>query len=506
MRKSIRLLAFAVALFAMLGIQSCDSVDKGDVLDCVPYDASVVVYGDLSYVAGQAGVEKGKIGEPLKSILEKYSSRGDLEEMENAAEVSEYFLGDAAFFMNGSKVWFVAAMRDADKFLEYLKKEQDFDLDEEDGVKKAEKNKMCIMVKDNMLFIGGNPDSNKSSDDPEDVKELLDLGDESFASNGKTSKIAEEIREKEYTFYALANLNKLANIADSRDFDQMKAGLSMVYSDPTFISGNMKIGEDGATAEIKVLDSKYEPAKCSLPAGSIDAGALKYAAVPGNTFAAAMDLPSSLVDQICNAASQFLMPEMTALIKCLNGTIAFTSNPAASSKADMMAIMATTNNNADAIKLGDFLQNQMGNMKAQYSGKYLRIVMPGGPAANGDTRYASILGGKPLGCVADLGAMMKNFGLSGDYAELGTLAIYADTADKSLSIKAEWKCKNIVKKTLDLIGNADTIERTLEGFFSKYDTYSYDEPVDTTFGGYDPDYGYTYYDSVAPAVEPDYLY
>lgn len=490
-----------VAMLIMMGIQSCSKVEKGDVLKYVPSDASMVYYGDLSYIAEQAGIKDGKIGNPLKGVLEMY--KADATEIDDAAMLLDCFTGDAAVFMDGQKLWVVAGIKDADPFFKYLEKEQDFDLEDEDGVKKAEKHHICFMVKDNMLFLGGRLDNNKMYDDAEDIKPLLDLGEDSFAENEQTSKMADAASEKGCAFFTLVSLNKISTLADDRDFDQSKTALSMVFSDAAYIYSEANITDDGMTSEAMLLNSKYEPAKCEMPLGTIKAADLKYAAVEGNNIAVALAMPRELIDRICKAAGAFCPTEVVELLRCFNGTIAATLNLAANKPVNTWAAMATAGNNADAMKLGNFVKEGLGSdISAQYTDKYLRVTLPGGGAAKGSTNYASVLDGKVIGVAVDLTSLAKSFSLGGDFKDFGTYVAYGEKKDNSLILKSEWKCKEPVKKLLVLIKNAQAINDVFEAFEDKMDAYYDRSRRASQMSAIDPmDYSYDPY-----ATEPDYLY
>lgn len=505
MRNTFKLLSLLMALVAVAGLQSCSKHDKGDVLDYVPADASVIVYGDLNYVMEKSGIsENGKIGEPLKSVLEQ--NKVDLTEYKKDLAVIKDFTRESALFVQGEKVWVVAGLADAKDLVKYLEKEHDFDVSKENGVQVLYKKGNTMMVKNDMLFCCIDLRKWKPVDNTSAVNELCDLGDESFLNSDNTKELAKQIIESDQTLFALANLGKLSALIDDRDFDQFKTGLSMVYNNPTYIAADLKVSDTGITSTVKVLDSKYAPAKCSLTLGQIDAKTFSYAAVPDNTALIALALPSQLISQITGAASKFLPAPVISAIKCINGTLAMTVNPAADTQRDMFAVAVTTNGNADAVKLGQFVSSIENTLKCSTSDKYLRVVLNGGPAPSGKTDYAASLQGKPAGMVADLGALLSSFGIRGDFSKLGTAAVYADTADGSLSIKGEWKCENPVQRIFDIANNAETIFNALDNYGEKF---SYQEqvyvsaPVDSTFGGYDEDIEFSY-SGYEP--EPDYMY
>lgn len=481
MRKSIKLLGLMIALLAVTALQSCSKHDKGDVLDYVPADASVIVYGDFNYLLEKAGIsEEGKIGEPLKSTLDQ--NNVDLSEHKKELALAKNFTREGVLFLQGQKIWIVLGMNDTKEFINYLEKEEDFDVSTEDGVKILSRKGSDMMIKDDNLFLCVNPRSGKPTENVSGVNDLCKLGDEAFSKAENTEALATGIIEKDNTMFAIANIGKLSGLINDSEFNNFKAGLSMVYNNPTYIASELNLTDDGLTASLKVLDSKYAPAKCSLPLGQIDEKAFTYAAVPGNTAAVALAVPEALINQAATALSSLVPAEIITTLKCINGTIAATFNLSADKPQDMFAVMVTANNNSDAINLGNVIQ-LMGNVKCSTSEKYLRVTYPQGPAPSGNTSYASVLSGKPAGMIIDLSATAKSFGLSGDYSQLGTFAIFADNADGSLSFKAEWKCNDPVQRIFDLANNAEAIMNTMNAFEDKFDAPSsayIDVPLDST--------------------------
>lgn len=510
MRKSIKLLSALTAVLVMLGVQSCSKASKGDVLDFVPADASVIVYGDSEYIMSKSGLKDGKIGEPLQSALDQANC--DYTEAERMLKHASGVTGDAAMFMKGNKLWVIVGLNNASDFYKYLEDEYNFDIEKNDGVVMATKKKESIMFRDNMMFMCYKIDDGKLDDDTSGVKDLCNLGDDSFAESDKTKELADGIKERKSAFFALANFGKLTGLIDDDDFSQFKATLSMAYSNPTYAMFEANINDDGATAELKVLDSDYKPAKSTLPLGSIDTDAFKYAAVPDNSMIAAIDLPAALIKNICTLASKFGVPsEMTDLISCINGTVAFTFNFNAATQTDMYALMLTANNNSDAVKIGNLVAYFDHTLKCSTADKYLRITLQGGPQPSGSTKYAEVLNGKPAGVVYDLSTIAKQAGLGGDLAQLGVLAIYADKSDKSLSLKAEWKCQNPVGKLFEIAKNGETIFDAINNFENKFYKYEPISPVDTTYyseydTGYSSGYSEGGYSDDYYEPEPDYLY
>ncbi len=501
MRKLFKLFNLIVALTALAALQSC-SGDKGKLLEYVPADASIVVYGDFNYVMEKSGISDGKIGEPLRSVLEEQNV--DLSEKKEEIKLVKDFTNEGVLFVSGQKIWVILGLNDTDNFEKYLTKEQDFDLSKESGVTILSKQGDAMMIKDKKLFMCINISKGKPVEEVEAVNNLCKLGRDSFAKSSSTKDLAKKIVEEDHTMFAIANINKVANLVNEREFDQFKMGLSMVYKNPTYICSDLTVNDKGVFASLKVLDSNYKLAECTIPTGQIDTKTFAYASLPGNTATAAIALPSALINQVCNLAGKMAPAEVINILKTINGTAAMTFSVAANSSEEMRAFALTTGSNVDAKKLGDFISQMGPSIKCSTSDKYLRITSKNAPAPSGDTSYANILQGKAAGAVFDLGATAKAVGLGGDYSDLGVASLIADKTEGSLILTFEWKCSNPISKIFSICSNAKEIERTLDSFYDRF----YKEEV--FYGSsYDPMYGSDY--DVAEEeeftyTEPDYLY
>lgn len=503
MRKSIKLLSLLTALLVFMGLQSCTKHKKGEILNYVPADASVIVYGDLNYVLEKSGIaEDGKIGEPLKSILDQENV--DVSEYKKELALLKSFTREAAVFINGEKTWILLSLNNSDDIIDYMKKEEGADADKEDGVTVLTYKHQKAMFKDDVMFLCLDQSSDEFVAQVSKVNDLCDLGDESFGKNEQTEALVQNIKDEDLSLFFVANLGKISAIVNDREFDQFKAGLSMIYNNPTYLSGTLKINDEGISAVMSILDSKYALSKCSIPLGQIDTKVLSYAAVPGNTITYAVDLPTTLINKILGISQKAFPSEVLSLIKCINGTAAATINLAANSKEDMFAVALTANNNSDAVQLGSFIQQLFDPVKCSTSDKYLRVMQPGGCSPSGSTSYANILQGKPGGIAVDLAGLAKSFGLAGDFANVGTFVIYSDTPEGSLVVKSEWKCANPVQRIFDVIKNADAIENALESIEDKF-VSSPSAPLDLP--GYEDEFVEEEdFSEYALPAEPDYIY
>lgn len=487
----MRKLSKFFVLFLALAALTCTSCkkQKGAVLDYVPADASVFFYGDLNYVLEKVGfAEDGSIKEPLRGALEQNGV--DISDYKKEMALVKDFTKDVALFIQNSSLWIVAGMSDQDDMIKFLKDKHNFSEDKEEGVKLVYKDGGTMMFKDNMLFMCFNIKKGKLVSNPSGVKDLCKLGNDSFSKSEKTKALAEKITKGDLTFYGLANFNKIGgmirdfgNYGASEDYDNFKAGLSMIYTNPTYVSLDMKVGDEGVYSTLQVLDSSLKPAKCSINLGQIDTKAIANAAVPNNSIAGAVALPASLINQIKTAFGNAINTEMNELLSLIDGTIAFTANPKATAY-NIFAVAVACKNGADAQKLGSYLPEISRDLDGYTAGNYLRVIRKTGPvSASGNTAYASVLQGKAAGYVMDFGLLAQSMGLSGDFAQLGTTAVYLDTADGSLCLKSEWKCKNPVQRIFDIINNARAIDRALNS--TDFDIMGYEEVYeepDSIFG------------------------
>lgn len=498
-----------LALCVVAALASCSKNKRGDILKYVPADATGMVYFNGEQIVGQAGVKDGKVGEPLKGALESYGvDLSDSDAKDVMEQVSKFTYEGVAFFQ-GKKVWVVAGMKDAKGFMKYLEKEQGFDKDKEDGIEYVSKNKGYLMFKDDMLFMCYNVGKGRPGLDTEGVKELCDLGDESFARNEKTKELAEKIKKGDLSLYALVNIDKVQGIVNDGDFDKIVTGLSAIYNNPKYASLEASVNDKGIVSTLKILDSGYKPAKCSLPVGKIDAGAFPYAAVQGNTMAFAVDVPSSIVNQALSMAGNMLPAQFVSILKGIDGTMAVTVNPNPSNPNDIAAGVVTTTGNQAAVSLGEFVQllaretvpaAYNSSVRCSTSDKYLRISLPGSSPAGGSVQYAAnMLNGKVAGVVVDLNTMVKNAGIGGDFGELGVQALYLEPAEGSLVLKYVWNCADPVAKSIKLA-------QALKGFDGEL-PFGAGIAGAGECGAVAPDSiaayeSYSYYDSVAPEAAP----
>ena len=482
MRKLTKISALLLAMVFMFGFQSCHKYKKGDVLNYVPEDVTLLVYMNTTEVSSQLGVsEDGTIGEPLKGLLEKNGA--DLDELQKGFNLMKDFSNETVVFIKDKKLWGIGGLKSTKNLIKYLKNEKHFDENKEDGVKFFRTGDGTIMIKDNMIFTCLDLEEGKFITNTSGVKELCKLKKSSFGKSEKTKSLAENIVKGDYTLYFLANFNKIAGMARTSEFDQFMSTLSMIYDDPTYATADLKLTDKGIFINAGVLNKNFSPAKCNISLGQIDLSELRYASVQGNNVAVALSLPSQLISQIDAVAGKYLTTEQRTFLNSINGTVGLTLDVTAATKDNAFALMGTATSPAATDNITKFLQ-QLLNNKALFStsGNYIRMYPQGGSAQpSGDISYASALNGKAAGAVADLGAIAQSMGLRGNIADLGTLCVYVDPSNNSLTFKAEWNCSNPIQHLIDLFNHRNQVFDAIDNlsrysFVNKrdYDDYSYD--------------------------------
>lgn len=481
MRKTVKLAIALIAICIVACLSSC-SKSGADALQYVPADATAMAYFDGEMVLGQAGYKDGTVGEPLKGFLEKNGVDVSDEKVKETIKVMSMFTVKGAAFYKNDEVWVILGLKDTKGFIDYLVKEQDFVQDKEDGIVYVEKDKGYIMFKDDMAFACIDLEKGRPVLETDGLKEICNLGDNSFADNEKTSEIAKRIVEERMTLYAIANLDKVQGMVNESDFNNFMIGLSAIFNNPKYASLESVCTEKGSSVTVRVLDKDYKGAKCSLPFGKIDANALPYAAVPDNCVAGALAMPSSMVNKVIDMVGMFMQTEELSMIGKIDGTIAVTCNPKPTNDNDIAALVVTTKGNSDAVALGDYINLNLGSssfpLRCSTSDKYLRVSMKDSSNASGDVKYsAEVLSGKIAGIVIDYNKLVKSVGVGGDFEDLGVCSVYLESVDGSVVLKLDWKCDNPIKKSfkmIELLQNADNLFDNI-GFAQP----RYDIPLDT---------------------------
>lgn len=463
MLKKFKLISLlAVALVLVPALTSCGGKKQGDVLSVVPADAPVILYGNCTETLQQLGIEKNKINDPMKSMLEEAGA--DISELEEKMPDVDMFTKDAVAFIDGHDFWIVAALDDAGKFKKFAE-ENDADITKEDGVEMLELKDAKAILKDDFIFFCMDMDKGEFVADADDVKKLLDLGDESFVKNEKTSGLAKKIIEDKPLFYGLVNLKKLKSIVDDSDYDQALAALGLVIEDVNYVSGQFRLTADGMEAEAMFLDSKLQPAKSNIPLGTIKASDLKYASVPDPVYCAGVALTSKTISAIFDFAAKFgaMDPEIHQILSGIDGTAGLVGSLNAG--PNTLAMMLTCTDNESATTFGQMLAGTSRDMEAKTSGNVLRITEKNGPSATSAPSFASEIDGCVAGGVFDFTAFAKEAGLSGEDAKLGTLAVMLKSENGAPVLRAVWNVKDPIKTLLKIAENADRLDDATERFY-----------------------------------------
>ncbi len=324
LRRAEGLMTALVMMVALLAA-SCSSNNSGDARDLlgtVPSDAGAVIMVNVKDVLEKSGFKvKDGVVTPPAEVSASLDSVADKDQVET---IKALFAGDAGVAFGAAVVFFAdqpyltMILDDPAKTRKFIAEKTGKEFVETDGVELSG----SYAIKGNQLWVAGS-----SAPRPDQINKFATLTEKQSCLS---SKYAESLASLDHDFNAIADFAGLARVMGSqgpgmaREVAQASMIANAIFEDPSYLSLTGDMEKKGVKFNLTLLNEDCKPAKYLLPAGKVDADAVKALGGTGN-YAWAVDVPSKLIKKIKTMASAFggdLPPSVLGLLDPIDGTIA----------------------------------------------------------------------------------------------------------------------------------------------------------------------------------------
>lgn len=413
----------AIVIMVALMATSCtnnNSGDARDLLGTVPSDAAGVMMVNLRAVLEKTGFKvKDGVVTPPEEVRKSMAESGDKEGMESLKALLD---GDAGVSFNVALAFYsdqpyvTMILDDPAKTRKFIAGQTKTEFVETEGVEISGD----YAIKGNQLWIAG-----EYAPRPEQINKFATLGEkQSWLSN----KYADKLTSLSHDFNTIAGFSSLSQVLGmqsrsmAREVAQASMIASAIFEDPSYLTMTGDIDKKSVKLNFTVLNEDCDPAKYLLPAGKIDAAAVKALGGTGN-YIWAVDVPAKLIKKVKQMASAFggnLPSSVLGLLDPIAGTIAGIGIDS----ADDYSMLVTTTGDGT----GD-LVSMMSSMGAvTREGKFVKVT-------NGDRKVTG-----PI--TADQGAsLLKGAVAGGIFSDpqgsngVTRVSVVARTSDGGLNVE-----------------------------------------------------------------------
>ncbi|MDE7160936.1 MAG: hypothetical protein K2O24_08875 [Muribaculaceae bacterium] len=405
------LLAALVMIVAMLA-SSCSDTNSGDARDLlatVPSDAAGVMVINVRTVLDKTGykVKDGVVTPPadVKATLDTIKDKDEAETLKALLAGDAGVAFSAAVCFYADQPYLTLILDDPAKTRKFIADKTGVEFVETDGVEISGD----YAIKGTQLWVGAN-----YAPRPDQINRFETLSEkQSYLS----SKYADKLTALDHDFNAIADLSGLSRISGygrgsmTRQAAQLSMIASAIFEDPSYICLVGDLDKKASRFNLTLLNDDCNPAKYLLPAGKIDAAAVKTLGGTGN-YAWAIDVPSKLIKKIKTMASAFggdLPPSVLGLLDPIDGTIAgigiestddyamlvTTTGDGTSDLTSMLADMGAVTRDGKYVKVTAGDRKVTGPITAEQAASLLKGAVAGGvfsdpQASHGVTRVSII--------------------------------------------------------------------------------------------------------------------
>ncbi|MCM1319355.1 MAG: hypothetical protein NC217_03120 [Muribaculaceae bacterium] len=495
-----------VAVLCVASMTSCGKKDKNALLKTVPADAAIVVLADGNEAWNQLGItvedDDVSFGDELNKFIKAADiDKKDVKKAKEVLNVANMTKKSVTFFMFDDDAWITFFVDDQDKFIKAIEDLPDSkeSFDEEDGIMVSQ----SIAIKDDQVWIFAPIKSDDDEIDLKQVKKFADLDSED-RFNEKFETLTEEFCREDVSFGYFMNLEEMSLSMHKSDQGPFNMAQSILFDGSKYVVGIGRITDKQVSLEVRILNSKLQPATFNLPMAKIDANGMAH--IDGSApilFATAInpkmiEAVQSLLEKndLISSADNVMLNEF----KCLDGTIACSMsnlNDYAFSIQFDSANTAKENGQEMVNALAGELWGSSIPFTVSNSSNTLILRSKGATATSGG-KVPSALVGQYLGIYVDFKKTDKTLkGL--DLSKLGTMYATVGPDGKGIKLTAVWDINAPFRTILKLIrevstlGSSDVEVIGLEDFYNSLvpqSNYDY-EMVDSTAYVYD---NYGYYD------------
>ena len=444
---TVKTLAMTLMFVCAAVLSSCScSRDKKDLMDCVPADAAFVGMIDLSSAWDQLGIKSEgddfTFAKEVKDLIKLAQIPNDaMDKIEGVLKCMEDTPKSIVVFSVDKHVWATFYVSDGDDFIKLMEDEAKADFDKEDGYQVWEK----VAVKGNRVWFCDDMDT-------DELNRLLDL-DKDRRFENKYEKVTEYLMAEDASTSFCMNFSYLKDYMQQSEAQMLNLAMSFCFNDAQFLLYQSRLTDAEATSEMRMFNSKKEPAQFLLPMAKIDAASL--AKLDNESpLIAAIAINPDLVKKIQALAEKMggLSPSDREIFEKL-GHISGTSGFSFASASDATLILNFNDAKTPAevgqtISLSSFFQTAT-------AGNSLIVRLPGTPASGKGTLPSELVGqyaGIYLNPAKDGGKLVKGY----DLAKLGKAWVVLGPDGNGVKLSSTWKVKTPL---LTVITEAMTIFR-----------------------------------------------
>lgn len=517
-RLTIKLVLTLVAVVFAVAMSSCSKKDKTALMKCVPADAyfMTVMDGNKLWEQCEISIEDDDvtIGKDLEKVLKLNGvDKSKIKEIKEVLRVVNMTEKTYVVFGYDEEVWFTFFVDDQEEFIKTVE-----ELPHSKAAFDEEKDFMVydyVAIKDNQVWIC----TSQSGEDDIDLKQInkfMDL-DKEKCFVGKFETLAEEFSTDDVTMGMFANLDEIKSAIHSSDVQEFSLVQSILFDDSKYVVGKARLTDTQVSVEIRVLNSKMQPAKFNLPLAKIDANGMAH--IDGNApILAATAIDSKMIDTIINLMDKnglLSSSDKTLLesLKQLDGTFALSLtnlNDFAFSQQYVSEDAVKENGQVGLNTLASAFWGTENPFTVSAAGKTL-IVRSKDSSATAGGKVPTALVGQYIGVFVDFkkaDKMIKGVDLS----KLGTMYMTIGPDGNGIKFTAVWDINAPLKSVLQTIEkmkevNVNNLEfiglDQWEQMFDNRNSYGYDAyEVDSV--AYDPYYSYYEEPVAVEEVAEDY--
>lgn len=302
---------------------SCRKGDEADLLATIPSNTGFFAVVDLVKVNKALGNDVNsdgsvKTGDKLNQVLAAFGKQGDeLKNMLDGDKASVDFTRPlGAFEYKGSPV-VTFYVSDAKAYMKYIEEQTHSEFKEIDKIWQSATG--GIFVKGNQVWVS----SGASTFTAETVKMLSALPeDDSLISIEYARKLVDEGKD-------VAGWATIAALTGYSDNPMMNLGITTLYDGAAYLPFTVTFENGKAQLSAKVLDKKFQPARCTLRPSTIQASVLNEYQGKGDVFFAISIDPAQAKD-LLGQYGQFMgqFASLGEILGNTDGTIVGSANSA----------------------------------------------------------------------------------------------------------------------------------------------------------------------------------
>lgn len=475
---AFNLCACLVALLCMATFSSCGNKNNKALLETVPSEASFVVLMDANKCFETFDIEYKdddlSYDKDVKKLMDAANlSKREIKEVKQVLELACLTKRSVVVFEYEKEPYITFLVDDEKEFIKKLEDLEDANIsfDEEKGFQTDDN----IAIKDNQVWYSPDLDINT-------VKSFLKLDDKKKFTE-VYSEITDQFLGSNVTCAVFVDIESAVKLM-GYDAQNISLAMSVAFKDACYLVGIGTLTDSESTAEIRVLNSKFEAAKFNFPLAKLEAS--DFSRINGNAAViGAIGIDPKTVDKIVELGNKYNAfsssdIEIFNVLKTLKGGTAFSF-----ANMDDIAVSIGFDKASSAKEFGNlFTQGFTLNGDISYADSKLIFRTRGSKAAK-EVQVPAGLPGNYAAVYVDFAKIDKDLIPGLDTSKLGKMYITIEPDGDGIKMVAKWEVKNPLKTSvtwmLDVANSGVDIDDLMP---SSYDYYDEVEAVETAY--YDP--------------------